>query len=95
MGLVADVRGSLTAILGMLLMFIAVLSHAVFMGYDIDCGCFGPNDPEANAFSGLRTALVRDFIMVAQVTYLYFWRFKNHHRPLSIHSNQKQEELKK
>ena len=42
----------------LLILFIAVLGYGIWLGLDIDCGCFGPGDPEHDAFSGLRTALV-------------------------------------
>ena len=80
-GLVFDLKGSLAGILIMLLGFISVAGYAIAMGYDIDCGCFGPSDPEAEAFSSLRTAVVRDLFMVAMVAYLYGWRYKNGTRP--------------
>lgn len=82
-GLVVDIKGSLSAIFLMLLVFVAVLGHAVYMGYDIDCGCFGPEDPEARLFVGLKGALARDVCMIVQVLYLYLWRFKNRHFPYS------------
>jgi hypothetical protein len=44
------------------------------LGLDIDCGCFGPEDPESRAYGGLRTALYRDLAMAAGVAYLYWWR---------------------
>lgn len=75
-GLVFDRKGCLGGILLMLLGFMAVAGYAIAMGYDIDCGCFGPSDPEARAFSSLRTALVRDAVMVALTGYLYAWRYK-------------------
>lgn len=74
-GLVLDIKGSLGVIFSLLLMFVFVLGYAVFMGYDIDCGCFGPSDPETTAFSNLRVSLVRDIVMVALVFYLYYWRY--------------------
>ncbi len=60
-----------TAIL--LLFFIAVLSYAISLGLDIDCGCFGPEDPESRAFHGLRTALVRDIAMLLPLAYSFWW----------------------
>ena len=74
-GLILDIHGSLAIIAGMLILFIAILSYGIHIGLDIDCGCFGPQDPEAKAFHGLRTALYRDFILMAGVLYLYAWRF--------------------
>jgi uncharacterized membrane protein YphA (DoxX/SURF4 family) len=75
-GLLFDLRGSLTAITGLLLLFLAVLGYGVWLGLDIDCGCFGPGDPEGEAYKGLRPALYRDLIMLAGVAYLHLWRFR-------------------
>jgi rhodanese-related sulfurtransferase/uncharacterized membrane protein YphA (DoxX/SURF4 family) len=73
-GLMADVRGSLTAIASLLVIFMAILGYGIWMGLDVDCGCFGPEDPESRAYHGLRSALYRDFAMLAGVLYLYAWR---------------------
>jgi hypothetical protein len=54
------------------------------MGLDVDCGCFGPEDPEAEAFHGLRTALYRDLFMLAAVGFLYAWRHYRHIRPRTL-----------
>ena len=75
-GLMVDLRGSLGAITGLLLLFIVILGFGIWMGLDVDCGCFGPEDPEAKAFHGLRTALYRDMIMMAGVFFLYWWRYQ-------------------
>lgn len=91
-GLVADIKGSLLAIFLMLLVFVMVLSYAIFMGYDIDCGCFGPEDPEAEVFSGLKSSLFRDLCMAVQVLYLYLWRFRNNHHPFSLNFYKKNQE---
>lgn len=80
-GLLADLRGSLGGILGLLLVFVLILSWALYMGYDIDCGCFGPEDPEAKAFATLKTSLARDVAMILSVIYLYFWRLRNNYKP--------------
>jgi uncharacterized membrane protein len=74
-GLLFDVRGSLTTITGLLILFLAVLGYGILLGLDIDCGCFGPGDPEGEAYKGLRPALYRDLVMLACVAYLYLWRF--------------------
>lgn len=86
-GLVLDRRGSLAGVLVLLLGFMAVAGYAIAMGYDIDCGCFGPTDPEAVAFSGLHTVLYRDSLMVAAAGYLYLWRYKNRWRPSPLFVN--------
>jgi len=80
-GLIMDIYGSLAAITGMVILFIAILTYGIHMGLDIDCGCFGPHDPEAKAFHGLRTALTRDFVLMAGVLYLYGWRYYRSVRP--------------
>jgi len=81
LGLVLDLKGSLGGILIMLLGFMAVAGYAIYMGYDIDCGCFGESDPEAEAFSSLRTVMIRDMVMVAVIAYLYTFRYKTGRSP--------------
>ena len=73
-GLLSDIRGSLACIACLLLLFIALLGYGIWMGLDVDCGCFGPEDPEAEAFHGLRMSLYRDLLMMAGVFFLYGWR---------------------
>jgi len=75
LGLLLDIRGSLAGIAGLLMLFLAILSYGIWLGLDVDCGCFGPQDPESEAFHSLRPALYRDFVMIAGVIYLYFWRY--------------------
>ncbi|MFZ5758106.1 MAG: MauE/DoxX family redox-associated membrane protein [Thermodesulfobacteriota bacterium] len=70
--LLCRVRGSLTAIFLQLLLFIVVLAYGIQLGLDVDCGCFGSDDPE-QAYKGLKTALIRDLLLVGGVLYLY-WR---------------------
>ncbi|MCK5193469.1 MAG: DoxX family membrane protein [Desulfobulbaceae bacterium] len=74
LGLVFEVRGSLAVITGLLVFFIVILGYAMWLGLDIDCGCFGPEDPESRAYGGLRSALYRDLVMMAGVVYMYLWR---------------------
>lgn len=73
-GLLFDIRGSLALLTGMLVLFIAVLVYGIWMGLDVDCGCFAPEDPEAEAFHGLKLALFRDIIMMVGVVFIYGWR---------------------
>ena len=74
-GLMADIRGALAVIAALLVIFMAILVYGIRMGLDVDCGCFGPEDIEARAYHGLRTALVRDAAMLAGVIYLYGCRY--------------------
>jgi uncharacterized membrane protein YphA (DoxX/SURF4 family) len=80
-GLVLNIHGSLAIITGMMVLFIAILSYGIHIGLDIDCGCFGPQAPEAKAFQGLRMALYRDVMLMTGVLYLYSWRFYRSIRP--------------
>jgi len=72
--LLRDVRGSLALIAALLAVFVAVLAYALRMGLDIDCGCYGPGDPEREAFSSLRGALWRDGAMLGAVAVVYWLR---------------------
>jgi hypothetical protein len=56
-----------------LLFFIVLLSYSIWQGLDIDCGCFGPDDPEFKAFRGLRVALVRDIVMLVPLIYSFWY----------------------
>lgn len=76
-GLIFDIRGSLAVITGLMVLFVAILLYGIHLGLDIDCGCFGPEDPEARAYHGLRTALYRDVLMMTGILFLYGWRFRN------------------
>lgn len=75
-GLIFDVPWSLEIITALMVLFIAILFYGVRMGLDIDCGCFGPDDPEAEAFHGLRPALYRDLVMMTVIGFLYTYRYK-------------------
>ena len=72
-GLLFEIPGTLTAISGMLVMFIGILWYGVLKDLDIDCGCFSTE--ELKGQDSLRQALYRDFVMVAVCCYLYVYRF--------------------
>jgi hypothetical protein len=83
-GLACDLDGSLAVITGLLILFIAVLAYGIWMGLDVDCGCFGPQDPEAEAFHGLRSSLYRDLAMLAGIGFVYGWRRYRGIQPVKI-----------
>lgn len=83
-GLIFDIKGSLTAIFSMMILFMLVLIYGIQMGFDIDCGCFGSDDPVGEAFHGLRSALVRDIFLILAVIYLYIWRKISTFEPYSL-----------
>ncbi len=80
-GLVFGLRGSLLTVGVMLVMFIAVLFYGIHLGLDIDCGCFGPEDPE-QVYKGLKIALVRDAVMMVAVLFIYWSRDRVRRRPV-------------
>lgn len=80
-GLLFEKNGSLLLITLQLLLFVAVLSYGIYLGLDIDCGCFGPDDAEAEAFHDLRGALMRDILLLLAVAYQYFWRYVSKSKP--------------
>jgi uncharacterized membrane protein YphA (DoxX/SURF4 family) len=84
LGLLFDVRGSLGLVTGLLVFFMAVVSYGIWMGLDIDCGCFGPGDLEGEAYKGLRPALYRNLILSVGIFYLYGWRFFRAFKPVRL-----------
>ena len=83
-GLLLDLKGSLAVVVVMLAVFMAVLGFGIHMGYDIDCGCFGEDDPVGQAMHGLGQALIRDVVFCAGAFYCYTWRYRLGHRPVSL-----------
>lgn len=72
LGLLFEVPGALSAIFGMLLMFITILWYGILKDLDIDCGCFSME--ELKGQNSLRKALYRDFVMVFVCCYFYLYR---------------------
>jgi uncharacterized membrane protein YphA (DoxX/SURF4 family) len=72
LGLVLDLRFSLLAIQGMLLLFLLVLGYAIFRGLDIDCGCFTMD--ELAERSSVQAAFFRDVVMMGGVFFLLWAR---------------------
>ena len=83
-GLMFDLRYMLALITALLLLFMLVMAYGVWLGLDVDCGCFGPGDPEGRAFHGLRPSLYRDLVLLTGAGYLYFWRLRQAWRPASL-----------
>jgi uncharacterized membrane protein YphA (DoxX/SURF4 family) len=83
-GLLCEIEGSLAGITGLLVLFIAILGYGIRLGLDVDCGCFGPDDPEAKAFHGLRYSLYRDLAMLAGIGFMYAWRRCRTIQPVKI-----------
>lgn len=84
LALLFDLQGSLAVVAGLLVIFSAMLGYGLKIGLDVDCGCFGPQDPEARAFHGLDASLARDLAMLAVVVGLYGWRRWRGIRPVKL-----------
>ncbi len=71
LGLIFEVRGSLTIIAVLLRILLGILGYAVLRNLDIDCGCFTAD--ELDAQHSVKTAFWRDLIMIGATLFLY-WR---------------------
>jgi uncharacterized membrane protein YphA (DoxX/SURF4 family) len=71
LGLIGEVRGSLTTLFILLLIFLVVLGYAAWNHLDIDCGCFTAD--ELDAQRSVNIALWRDLMMIGATLFLY-WR---------------------
>jgi len=80
LGLILEVRGSLTAITALLCMFLAALGYAIRENLNIDCGCFTAADLEG--LDSIKTAFRRDLWMIGATLFLY-WRRRS--RPPQSH----------
>ncbi len=67
-----NVRGSLEVIMGLLVLFVAVLGWGILNDLNVDCGCFGPE--EIAGQQSLRQALIRDFLLIGAASFLYYTR---------------------
>lgn len=83
-GLCFDLKGTLTFYSGLMVLFMAVLVHGILIGLDTDCGCFGPEDLQGQAFHSLREALFRDVLIFAGCIYLYFVRLVHGITPVPV-----------
>ena len=72
-GLIFRKRWALHGVAGLTLLFIVILLYGIRMGLNVDCGCFGVGDPEAELYSSLNGALYKDLVMLLGIFFLY-WR---------------------
>jgi hypothetical protein len=79
LGLIWEVRGSLSLVSALLVLFAGVLWFGVLHGLEIDCGCFAPRDIAEH--DSLRQALHRDLALMAVAAYLYLWRWRRGQSP--------------
>ncbi len=72
LGLIFDLRLSLTIILWMLLVFMVILGYAILNDLDIDCGCF--TLAEISERTSVKAAFFRDLLMVAAIFFMFWCR---------------------
>ena len=82
LGLIFAIRGSLSVIFGLLIMFVFVLWYGILRHLDIDCGCFSPEELKSHA--SLRNAFYRDLVMIVAVLFLYLWRLVRSGRKIRL-----------
>ncbi|WP_051261209.1 MauE/DoxX family redox-associated membrane protein [Desulfovibrio inopinatus] len=75
LGLVFGMRTGNVILFLLLCLFLGVLVYAISIGLDVDCGCYGPEDPEGEVFHSLWTSLYRDFGLLAGVLYCIGWPY--------------------
>lgn len=74
-GLIFNIRGSLSMITAMTVAFMAVLGYAIYEGLVIaDCGCFAAGELPSGYDDGsaLREAFIRDVGLLAACCFLFF-----------------------
>ncbi len=81
LGLMLGRRGGLWLVTLLDLLFMAVLAYGLSLGLDIDCGCFGPDEPEARYHGTMRQSLWRDAGFLTALLYLFFRRRARSRRP--------------
>lgn len=79
--LLFDRRGEIMGSILLLAGFTMVLAYGITIGLDVDCGCFGAGDPEAQAYHGLREALLRDLLLLGCCGWLALRRVILANRP--------------
>src|SRR4030042_5995052 len=72
LGLILNIRGSLSVIFSMLILFVFVLWYGLLTGLSIDCGCFSPD--EIAGHNSLKKAFYRDLLMIGAVFFMYIHR---------------------
>jgi uncharacterized membrane protein YphA (DoxX/SURF4 family) len=84
LGLIFNIRGSLTVIFSMLVMFVFVLWYGILKDLSIDCGCFTPEDIAGQ--NSLKRAFYRDILLISAACIIYLQRYIQSDRKLSPRS---------
>lgn len=84
LALIFNIRGSLTAIFSMLVLFVFILWYGILNDLSIDCGCFTP--AEIADQNSLKKAFYRDLLLIGAVFVVYLQRYILSDRRLSPRS---------
>jgi len=84
LGLLFNIRGSLSVIFGILVLFVFVLWYGILNDLSIDCGCFSPE--EIADYKSLKRALYRDLLMIGGALFIFLQRYVQSDRNLSPRS---------
>jgi hypothetical protein len=76
-GLLFNYRWAMIITILLLFVFIGVLTYGISLGLHIDCGCFGPEDPERGALSSLDEARFRDVLFLIPAGYIWWFSYVN------------------
>jgi uncharacterized membrane protein YphA (DoxX/SURF4 family) len=84
LGLIFNIRGSLSVIFSMLILFVFVLWYGILNDLSIDCGCFSPE--EIADYNSLKRAFYRDLLMIGGALVIFLQRYIRLDRNLSPRS---------
>ncbi len=77
--LIFNLRAGIYGVLGLLVLFASVLGHGILNGLNVDCGCFGPDEPAGR--DSLVHAFYRDLVLIGAAAFLLFSRLvRDRHR---------------
>jgi uncharacterized membrane protein YphA (DoxX/SURF4 family) len=72
-GVILAIRGGLSLMFSLLLLFVTVLWYGILKNLDVDCGCFSAEELKGQA--GLWEAFYRDLVMLGAALFLFVSRW--------------------
>jgi uncharacterized membrane protein YphA (DoxX/SURF4 family) len=81
-GVILSVRGSLSVMFSLLVLFVSVLWYGILKDLNVDCGCFSLEELKSQA--GLWQAFYRDLMMMGGVILIYGSRWLHSDRKTTL-----------
>ncbi len=81
-GVILSMRGSLSVMFSLLVLFVSVLWYGILRDLKVDCGCFSLEELKGQA--GLWQAFYRDLMMMGGVIFLYGSRWLHSDRKTTL-----------